>query len=89
MKRLGSNVLISFLELERLDDGSGENPGYVDYVVQSTEDLKSGEWTDTDIVPALSMDQDNLPTDADYCRVEFEVTPQNAAKFYRVKVLIP
>ncbi len=89
MKRLGNQVVISFLELERLDDGSGENPGYVDYVVQSTEDLKSGEWTDTDIVPTLSMDQDNLPTDADYCRVEFEVTPQTAAKFYRVKVLIP
>ena len=89
MKRLGSNVLISFLQLERLDDGSGEDAGYVDYVVQSTDDMKSGEWTDTDIVPTYSMDQDNLPTDADYCRMEFEVSPTAPAKFYRVKVLDP
>lgn len=89
MKRLGNTILISFLQLERLDDGSGEDPGYVDYVVQSTDDLKSGQWTDTGIVPTASMNQDNLPTDADYYRVEFEVSLASAAKFYRVKVVDP
>ena len=89
MKRLGNTVLISFLQLERLDEGSAEDPGYLDYVVQSTDDLKSGEWTDTNIVPTSSLDQDNLPADADYYRVEFEVSPSAPASFYRVKVVDP
>lgn len=89
MKRPGSQIVMRYLELARLDDGLEEDPGYVEYVVQTTEDLKSGEWTDTDIVPTYSADQDNLPTDADYYRVEFEVSPSVAAKFYRVKVIDP
>lgn len=67
-------------------DGPGEA---VSYVVQSTEDLNSGQWADTDIASTYSPDKHALPTSTPYRRMEFEVDPGIARKFQRVKVSTP
>ena len=82
LARSRGRILCKFLVF---DDGLADELGYV---VQASDTLQPGSWVDTDIQPSW-VDPQPLDVPDAYQQVQFEITPQTARKFYRVKVLMP
>ncbi len=82
LARSQGKILCKFLVF---DDGLADELGYV---VQASDTLQPGSWVDADIQPTW-VDPQPLDVPDAYQQVQFEITPQTARKFYRVKVIMP